>query len=379
MNAPDFVVVGGGVIGLSVAFALASEQASVTVLDAGLPGQASAAAAGMLAPLAEAGRSSPFVPLAVQSLSLWPSFVDSLREEAGTALCIAGPGMLRVACTEAEDAVLCEALGWQRSAGLPLYRLNAAEVHALEPAISAGVCGGVLSPQERHVEPRFLLQALTKACLRRGVVIQSQATITAADTSKSHVAALRTKDAVVSGGAYVIAGGAWSQTLGLTLGVHFPVHPLRGQMAALGPLRPLPFQHTIYAHSGYLVPRADGRVIAGATEELAGFDAQTTTAGVSSMTAMAAALVPVLAAAPQHSVWAGLRPVSADGLPLLGGVPGWDNVHVATGHGRNGILLTPLTGRLLAAHLLHGAVLPPVFSPARFGNSGVKSGENKCL
>ena len=369
MNAPEFVVVGGGVIGLSVAFALASEQASVTVLDAGLPGQASAAAAGMLAPLAEARRSSPFVPLAVESLRLWPSFVDRLQEEVETALCIAGPGMLRVACTEAEDAALCGALSWQRGAGLPLHRLDAAEVHALEPAISPGVCGGVLSPQERHIEPPLLLQALTEACLRRGVVIQSQATVTATDTSNSHVVALRTKDAVVSAGTYVITGGAWSNTLGLTtLGVHFPVHPLRGQMAALGPLQPLPFQHTIYAHSGYLVPRADGRVIAGATEELAGLDAQTTTAGIGSITAMANALVPVLAAAPQHSIWAGLRPVSADGLPLLGAVPGWDNIHVAIGHGRNGILLTPLTGRLMAAHLLHQAELPSAVAPARFGN-----------
>ena len=185
------------------------------------------------------------------------------------------------------------------------------------------------------------------------------------------MAALRTKNAVVPAGAYIITGGAWSRNLGLTFGVHFPVHPLRGQMAALGPLRPIPFQHTLYARSGYLVPRADGRVIAGATEELTGFDAQTTAAGISSMLAMAATLVPALAAAPQQSAWAGLRPVSADGLPLLGGVPGWDNVHVATGHGRNGILLTPLTGRLLAAHLLHKAELPSAVDAARFGNNRI--------
>lgn len=369
MNAPDFVVVGGGVIGLSVAFALASKQASVTVLDAGLPGQASAAAAGMLAPLAEARRSSPFVPLGVDSLRLWPSFVDSLQEEAKTALCIAGPGMLRVACTEAEETTLCEALGWQQEAGLPLHRLDAAEAHALEPALDPSIRGGILSPQERHVEPRILLQALTKACLRRGVVIWPQARVTDIDASQARVTALRTKDAVVSAGAYVITGGAWSEALGLTLGVHFPVHPLRGQMAALGPLQRIPFQHTVYAHSGYLVPRADGRVIAGATEERAGFDAQTTSDGISGLTAMANALVPSLAAAPQHSVWAGLRPVSADGLPLLGAVPGWDNLYVATGHGRNGILLTPLTGRLLAVHLLHQTELPPAVDPARFGNS----------
>ena len=375
MSAPDFVIVGGGVVGLSVAYALALEQASVTVLDAGLPGQASAAAAGMLAPLAEARQSSPFVPLGVESLRLWPSFVDGLQEEFKTALCLAGPGMLRVACTEAEDAALCEALGWQRGLGLPLHRLNAAEARAFEPALSSGVCGGVFSPQERHVEPRLLLQALTAACARRGVVIQSQARVTAIDASRSRMTALRTEDAVVSGGAYVVTGGAWSAALGITLGAHFPIHPLRGQMAALGPLQPLPFRHTIYAHNGYLVPRADGRVLAGATEERAGFDAQTTVAGIGTLRALAEALVPSLAAAPQHSIWAGLRPVSADGLPLLGRVPGWDNIHVAAGHGRNGILLTPLTGRLMAAHLLHHAALPPAVDPARF-DGGLEIGDS---
>ena len=368
MSVPDVVVIGGGVVGLSIAYALAKEQASVTVLDAGAPGQASAAAAGMLAPLAEARREGPFVPLAVESLRLWPLFVDQLREETDTTLRIAGPGMLRVAQTPAEDAALCAALDWQRGFGLPLHRLSAAEVHALEPALGPQICGGVLSPSERSVEPRLLLQALRDACLGRGVVI-SPKTVTGFETDRNCIRAVQTEKTHISGGAYVITSGAWSRALGLALGIRFPIHPLRGQMAALGPLQPPPFRHTIYAHSGYLVPRSDGRIIAGATEELAGFDAQTTTVGVNSVIAMANALVPILETAPQHSVWAGLRPVSADGLPLLGSVPGWDNIHVATGHGRNGILLTPLTGRLLAAHLLHKAELPPAVTLARFGNN----------
>ncbi len=373
----DVVVIGGGVVGLSIAYALAKEQASVTVLDAGAPGQASAAAAGMLAPLAEARREGPFVPLAVESLRLWPAFVDQLREETEIALCIAGPGMLRVARTPAEDAALCAALAWQRSFGLPLHRLNAAELHALEPALGPSICGGVLSPLERHIEPRLLLQALEQACLKRGVSIQSEVKVTDFEVGAGCIQAVRTETTRISSSAYVIAGGAWSKSLGLALGFNFPVHPLRGQMLALGSLHPLPFQHTLYANSGYLVPRADGRVIAGATEELAGFDVQTTAAGVSSIHAMANALVPALAAAPQHSVWAGLRPVSADGLPMLGAVPGWDNIHIATGHGRNGILLTPLTGRLMAAHLLQDAALPVAFSPARFDNV-TKIGDSPC-
>ena len=373
----DVVVIGGGVVGLSIAYALAKEQASVTVLDAGAPGQASAAAAGMLAPLAEAGREGPFVPLAVESLRLWPLFVDQLREESHSALCIAGPGMLRVARTQAEDAALCAALAWQRSFGLPLHRLNAAEIHALEPALGPSICGGVLSPLERHIEPRLLLQALEQACLRRGVVIQSGAEVIDFKTGAGCVQAVQTEKTRISGGAYVITSGAWSKSLGLALGFNFPVHPLRGQMLALGPLHPVPFRHTLYTHGGYLVPRTDGRVIAGATEERTGFDARTTDAGIGSLAAMAAAMVPRLSAAPQHSIWAGLRPVSADGLPLLGRLSGWDNVHVAAGHGRNGILLTPLTGRLMAAHLLQDAALPPALDPARF-NGPARPGDSIC-
>ncbi len=377
MGVPDVVVIGGGVVGLSIAYALAKEQASVTVLDAGAPGQASAAAAGMLAPLAEAGREGPFVPLTVESLRLWPLFVDQLREETETTLCIAGPGMLRVAQTPAEEAALCATLDWQRGFGLPLHHLSAAELHALEPALGPAVCGGVLSPLERHVEPRLLLQALREACLRRGVVIRPEA-VTDFETGGSRVQAVTTENTRISGGAYVITSGAWSEALGLALGIHFSIHPLRGQMLALGPLHPLPFKHTLYAHSGYLVPRTDGRVIAGATEELAGFNAQTTDAGIGSLAAMAAALVPSLSTAPRHSIWAGLRPVSADGLPLLGRLPGWDNIYVSAGHGRNGILLTPLTGRLMAAHLLQDAAIPLALNPSRFDNPA-RCGDNICL
>lgn len=376
LSVPDVVVIGGGVVGLSIAYALAKEQASVTVLDAGAPGQASAAAAGMLAPLAEAGREGPFVPLAVESLRLWPLFVDQLREETETTLRIAGPGMLRVARTPAEEAALCAALDWQRGFGLPLHRLNAAELHVLEPALGTSVCGGVLSPLECHVEPRLLLQALRDACLKHGVVIRPE-TVTSFEADGSRVQAVQTEKTRISGGAYVITGGAWSEILGPALGVRFPIHPLRGQMLALGPLHPIPFKHTLYAHGGYLVPRADGRIIAGATEERVGFNAQTTNVGIGSLVAMAAALIPSLSVAPQHSVWAGLRPVSADGLPLLGRLHGWDNIHVAAGHGRNGILLTPLTGRLMAAHLLQDAAIPLALSPSRFDNSA-RCGDSIC-
>ena len=362
----DVVIIGGGVIGLSVAYALAREGTSVTVLDAGLPGQASSAAAGMLAPLAESGRPGPFVRMALDSLRRWPSFVARLREDVETPLGILGPGMLRVARTEAEEEALCAALDWQTPLGLPLHRLGGAEVRALEPAIGPGVRGAVLSPRERHVEPRVLLAALRAACQHAGVTVRSGVAMTGFKTANGRVAAVQTTGGAVSGGQLVIAGGAWSEAMGQRLGVCLPVQPLRGQIVALGPLSAAPFRHTLYAHGGYLVPRPDGRIIAGATEEHADFHAVTTDAGIASQIRMAARLVPSLAAASTQSAWAGLRPVSADGLPLLGRVPDWDNVHVATGHGRNGILLTPITGDMMADHLLRDVPPPSAFDPARF-------------
>ena len=174
----DVIVVGGGVIGLSITYALAGEGVSVTVLDAGKPGQASSAAAGMLAPLAECGKPGPFVKMALDSLRRWPSFVAQLREEIPTELRVLGPGMLRVARTEAEEDALCLALHWQQALGFPLHRLNRAETLALEPALGVDVRGAALSPDERHVEPRMLLSALRDASVRHGVTLWADAAVT---------------------------------------------------------------------------------------------------------------------------------------------------------------------------------------------------------
>jgi len=368
LGASDITVIGGGVIGLSIAWALSAERVSVTVLDSAAPGQASFAAAGMLAPLAEAAQQGEFVSMGIESLGLWPSFVDQLRNEVNSPLRISGPGMLRIARIEAEEAALRTALTWQHKYDLPLRLLESAELHALEPALSPRIRTAILSTSERHVDPRLLLIALREACHNRGVIVRSQTTVTDFETSAEHITALKTTGSTISSGEYILAGGAWSKALAQSLGVNVPVHPLRGQMLALGPLQPLPFRHTVYTHNGYLVPRCDGRIIAGTTEEQVNFDSQTTDAGVDTINAMASSLIPVLTHLPRQSAWAGLRPVSADGMPIIGRFPAWDNLHVATGHGRNGILLTPITSRLLTANILHNAQIPPTLAPERFGD-----------
>ncbi len=365
MAISDVVIVGGGIIGLSCADALARQGVIVTVVDAKKPGQASWAAAGMLAPLAESGSPGPFLDLGVQSLRRWPEFAAHLQESSGIAVPIVGPGILRVARTEDEEQALCRAWGWQEATGLPLERLDGARLHSLEPGLSQDIHMAVLSSSEQHVEPRLVLQALEGACLKRGVRRTAQEVI-GFRQSGDQIQYVITPAGDIPCGQVLIAGGAWSNTIGAYLGSSLPVAPLRGQILALGPCMPSSLQHTIYTHDAYLVPRQDGRIVVGATEEQVGFETQTTARGINGLLSAAQEIYPALANLSLDSTWTGLRPVSPDGLPILGRIPGWANAHIAAGHGRNGILLTPVTADLIAAAILEDSSLPSAFHPTRF-------------
>lgn len=353
----DMVVVGGGVIGLSIAWRLAQTGAAVTVVDAGCgDGQASIAAAGMLAPLAEAERAGPLVDLGLDSLRRYPGFVSELRAETDAALELSGPGMLRVAIGQAEEEALATAFAWQKTAGLPLAWLDAGAARSLEPSLSNRIRAAVLSPEEKHVEPGALLAALTTACRRRGVRIET-IRVVGFKTQGKRVTTVETMIGASSCANVVIAGGAWSAALARHLGTELPVFPVRGQLLALR-CRPPLFRHTIYSHLGYLVPRTEGRVVVGATAERAGFDSATTQAGKAALLASARSLAPSLGTNPVEGHWAGLRPASGDGLPMLGRLSGWENAFIATGHFRNGILLAPITADLLSRSILDGSSEP---------------------
>lgn len=362
----DVLVVGGGIVGLSLAWRLAQAGRQVVVLDAGAAGGASRAAAGMLAPLAEARALTPFVQLGLDSLALYPAFLQDLRAASGLDIHAQGPGMLRVAQTPPEADALCQSLAWQQSLGLPLEWLSPADARRREPTLTPGVAGVVYSPNEQHVPPRLLVDALRRACTHAGVAVHSDSLDTV-QTHGTRVTQAVLPSASIACGQLVIAAGAWTGALGEMLALSPPITPLRGQALTLDTSLPLPFAHTIYAVGGYLVPRTEGRILVGATEERAGFDAATTVPGLDGLRAMAAALVPLTARLPLCEHWAGLRPVSPDGLPLLGRAAGWDNVFLAAGHGRNGILLTPLTAQWMTDLLLHDTLPPAAVSPARFG------------
>lgn len=367
----DVVVIGGGIIGLSVAWQLARDGVTVTLLERGQVGDgATNASAGMLAPLAEAKDPGPFAKLALASLRAYPEFIEALRRESGVEPESGSPGLLRVALNHEEAEELSLASPWQEQSGLPVEHLTGAGIRDVEPALAETVIAAVRSPKETQYDPPLLVRALATACGRRSVGIEECRPATGLEARSRMVAGVRTATGTVECGSVVIAGGAWSEEIGSWLGASLPVYPVRGQIALLRCMPP-PMRHTIYAHEGYLVPRADGRVLVGSTAERAGFDARPTAGGIRLLLDQAIALVPSLAEAHLETTWAGLRPGTPDNHPLLGRIPGWENAWAATGHFRNGILLAPITARLMARAILHGEEDPLLtpFTPDRFRSS----------
>jgi len=364
---PDVVIVGGGVIGCSIAYHLASAGASVTLFERNeVAGEASGAAAGMLAPLSESPRPGPFVELCLASLRLFPSLSEALREETGIDIEYLPSGILRVAQTEDEERELRHRLGWQRSLGLPLEWVDGEALRRLEPRL-APARGALYSPQEHQVSAGRLTQALAQAAARRGVVFEQGVAVTGLLTNGARVTGVRTPSGKVSAGRVVLAAGSWTGAFARQVGVTLPVRPVRGQMLAFADSA-LTLRHIVWGEAAYLVPKANGFLFVGATVEDVGFRSATTVRGQRGLQRGARGLVPSLAHGEIVSSWAGLRPGSPDGLPLLGPVPGWEGLSVASGHFRNGILLSPITGRLMAQLLTEGKTevsLAP-FSPARF-------------
>ena len=361
----DVIVVGGGVIGCAVAYYLAREGVRVDVVERGeIGGEASGAAAGMLAPLAEVEDTGPFQQLCVESLRMFPALADTLRRETRIDVEYLPTGILRVALTDDEERRLRDLAAC--SGCLPLHWLDPQDLRAFEPALSPDIRGALYSPEEHQVNADRLTQAFARAAAVHGATLRRKLPVRGLLTRNGHVEGVRTADGDMAAGHVVLAAGPWTRGLAASLGVDLPVFPVRGQMMAL-PSKSAP-RHVVWGSDGYLVPKANGLVFAGATVERVGFRRRTTAAGLRGLAAMASSLAPRVGAFAPVDSWAGLRPGSADGLPLLGPLPGWEGVSVATGHYRNGILLSPITGRLVTRSIVDGShdeALAP-FSPARF-------------
>ncbi|MGB2694422.1 MAG: glycine oxidase ThiO [Dehalococcoidia bacterium] len=365
----DVVIAGAGIIGCAIAYELSRRGVSCLLLDSRRLGMAATnAAAGVLAPLAEFKRPDALVQLGLASLRLYPQWVDRLREEVPDIdVEFVLNGVLRVAFDETEMDDLRVGKRSARGLGMELIELDATELREAEPRLSERIVGGLLCPEEGQVSNQLFTLALSRAAKKRGARIVEGAPVSGFRTHAGRVTAVRTPQGEFACDRLVLASGAWTRPLARKLHVEVPTRPVRGQMLAFGRMA-LPIHQPVWGAHGYVLPRANGLVFAGATVEEVGFRIRTTQRGLAQVRRAAFELVPQLRHAREHFSWAGLRPGSPDGLPIMGALPGWENVMVATGHFRNGILLAPVTGELLAQAIVDGrpgeALVP--FDPARF-------------
>jgi glycine oxidase len=365
-------IIGGGVIGLTIARALALRGVrDVVLIERGeLGAESSWAAAGMLAPQAEANRAHEFFQLTCRSRDMYPAFAAALLSDTGIDIELDQTGTLYLAFTDEDVDEIERRYAWQSAAELPLEKLTAAELRELEPAIGHDVRAGLKFPLDRQVETRRLLSALIAANDRLGLQIKTGTSVTSLKVERDRVVGIETTRGQIATDCVVLAAGAWSSQIparNKTL-PDLRIKPVRGQMLCFSPEAPIS-RHVIYSPRGYIVPRRDGRMLAGSTTEHAGFDKQVTAAGVDSIRAAAVEISPRVSSLPLTDSWAGLRPRAADTLPVLGPCGEIAGLHYATGHYRNGILLAPLTGELIAAAIVD-KVFPAtleIFSPDRFG------------
>lgn len=372
MSSPDLLVIGGGLIGSIIAWRAAQRGLKVQVLERGeVGGEATRAAGGMLAPLAEADQDNPFLRLCRHSVSLYAGLAAELREVSGIDIEYRTEGTLYLSLTEEDDEELESRHQWQRAAGLATERWSAAEVRREEPGLNPALRWALRFPDDHQVNNRRLSGALQAAAVAAGVRFQSQTTVHRLiidEKGGRRIAGVVTDRGEIHAARVLLAAGCWSGQLATS----YRIDPVRGQMIAVQ-TPPVGLRQVIYSRRGYLVPRLDGTVIAGSTTELVGYDRRLTPAGIASIVDHGAEIMPDFAQQPVAELWAGLRPRSADMLPILGADGQVDGLFHATGHYRNGILLAPITGQTMA-DLLTGE--PPVhdlapFSPTRFSTTSL--------
>ncbi|HKU75540.1 MAG TPA: glycine oxidase ThiO [Pyrinomonadaceae bacterium] len=371
----DVVIIGGGVIGLAIArgLALRGVRNVCLVERATLGTEASFAAAGMLLPQVEADAEDDFFKLACRSRDLYPSFAAALREETGVDIELDTTGTLYLALNEHDHVEIEKRHGWQTHAGLAVELLSAAAVREIEPCISESVFGALRFPNDIQVENRRLLSALANSVTSLGVKVLTETNVESLEIERDRVAGVQTNRGTIACKSIVIAAGTWSSFLLRSSVLPDPaIQPVRGQMICLES-KPQLTRHVLYSPRGYLVPRQDGRLLAGSTSENAGFAKRITAGGINSILQNTLEISPAIATLPIVDTWAGLRPRPADGLPVLGACGEIDGVLYATGHYRNGILLAPLTAELITEAVVTGVTSPLLapFSPDRFSSQPV--------
>jgi glycine oxidase len=359
---PDVVIVGGGIIGMAIAWRARARGMTVTVLERDTAGQAtSRVAAGMLAPVVEVEFGEAglrMLELGLRSAVMWSAFATELEADTGAAVGLMGTGTLLVARDDDDARELERQLAFRQSLGLAVERLRPSQAREHEPALAPTVRLALEAPADHSVDPRRVVSALRTACESAGVELREHAPVARVelDHARTHVTGVTLRDGEhLAGGQVVLAAGPWSgQIDGLPTAARVPVRPVKGQILRLrDPAGPGLLRRVLRFGRGYLVPRADGGYVLGATVEERGFELAPTAGGIYELLRDAHELVPGISELEIEELSVGLRPGTPDNGPAIGpaSVRGliW-----ATGHYRNGILLAPLTAQLVADLLTGG-------------------------
>lgn len=364
----DVVIIGGGIVGCSIAFELAKGGVQVCVLEkAGIGEESSAAAAGLLSGQHGVTAFGARYELQREARELHATLAEELREMTGLDVQFCRWGLLELLFTPGEVRAADRCFQVQTQRGLQVERLSPAEALALEPAITPDIQGAIHYREEAHVHNGRLTIALAEAARRTGAELRSGEPAVSLLRQGDRITGVQTATDSVHAQTIVLANGAWSADLARQLGLTLPVKPVRGQMLALRTV-PRTVNHVIYGGHMYVVPRPDGETLIGATVEDVGFRKEVTLTGLEELVQAGRRITPGVMDAPLSRVWAGLRPGSPDGLPLVGPVDGCPGLLLAVGHHRNGILLGPITG-LFVKQLLVDRVHSPhlhLLKPERF-------------
>jgi len=365
---PDYLIVGGGIIGCSLARELARSGARVVLLERHAVGsEASSAAAGVLSPtFFDPTSHGPLIELCRQSAAIFEEWVQELRADGMDDVGYRRTGLLSIARDEAEVDYLKSTLAADNYPGRRALWLSAPELQRQEPALASSLPGAAYYPDDAHVDPARLVRQVARAAQHAGVDIHEDEPVRRLERRQDRIVSVETSQASYQPGMVILTAGAWTGLLGEQVGLQLPTRPVKGQLL-LADCRVSPVRTPLHAGDALLVPWPDGRLLLGVTIEEVGFDTRVRLESLRQILQRTIELVPAVADQKLDRAWAGLRPATPDEWPYLGPVPSLQNLWVSAGHFRKGILLAPISARLVAKSIQAGSPVPELspFHPAR--------------
>lgn len=358
----EVLIIGGGVIGTAIAYNLRKLNVDVMLLEREEIGsQASSAAAGLLAPLGPLPGPGPLADLLLSSFAMFPSLIPELEEASHLDLGYEQLGALRTVRNPRRITNLKKRMQAWEPLGLQMYWLTGDEARRQEPLLGPEICAAIYVPEESQIRAPQLVKAFAKAASNLGAKMYAHSEVVGLHKDHERIIGVFTDQGeIIACNHLILAPGAWAALYEKWLNIHLPVSPLRGQLLSLQGTA-MPLKHLIFGNAVYIAPKGNS-ILVGATKEEAGFDIRVTEQGTTWLYETATKFVPDLAESKKEAVWAGLRPSTPDRWPILGTAPNWQNVTLATGHNSVGIILSAITGKVIAELITSGHT-PEIIRP----------------